>query len=305
MKRNMRIKENGKDRLLMAFIYAITILMMVVTAYPLIYVLSASFSSPEYLATGEIVLFPKGFTTKAYKLVFEYKEIWIGYANTIFYTVAGTVLNLVATLPAAYALSRNNLKGRKLITAFMLVTMYFSGGMIPTYLNIYELGLVNTRAYMLIGGLVSVYNVIVARTFFANSIPSALHDAASIDGCNDFQTFTKIVLPLSKPIIVVLALYYGVGHWNSYFNAMVYLQDRDKYPLQVFLKEILIEGQMQGDVMSQFGDTESMIHAMEMAGINDLMKYAIIVVSVVPMMLIYPKLHKYFEKGVMIGSVKG
>ena len=230
---------NG-DKFFQMVITVSLLIFFVIELYPIIYVISASFSDAGAISRGELVLWPVGFTLEGYKYVLQYEEIWIGYGNTILYTVLGTCVNLFVTLTCAYALSRKDVVGRNQIMIFFMVTMYISGGLIPTYLNVKSFGLVNTRAYMVIGGALSVYNMIVARTFFANSIPYEITEAARIDGCNDFGIFGRIVMPLSKAITAVMILYYGVGHWNAYFNAMIYLDDREKFPLQMFLREILI-----------------------------------------------------------------
>ena len=220
-------------------VYFILIALMILMLYPLLFVVSASFSDPKMVAAGKMLLLPVEPNLDGYKYIFQYKEIWTGYLNTIFYTFFGTVLNLAATMPCAYALSRKDLRGRGIIMIFFMIPMYFSGGMIPGYLNVKSLGLLDTRAMILVNGLVSTYNLIVCRTYFQTAIPYELQEAAVIDGCDDFQIFTKIIFPLAKPITVVMALYYGVGRWNSYFVEMIYLKDRGKFPLQLFLREIL------------------------------------------------------------------
>ena len=280
------------------------IIFFLLTLYPLIYVLSASFSDPDAVSGGRMVLWPIGFTLQGYEYIFKYQEIWTGYANTLFYTFFGTVFALLITIPCAYALSRRDLKGRGIVMMYFMITMYISGGMIPGYLNVQSLGLVDTRTFMVITGGLSVYNMIVARTFFSNSIPWELHEAARIDGASDFTTFFRIVLPLSKPILVVLMLYYGVAQWNSYFTAMMYLTDRAKFPLQLILKEILISSQIsQSSIEGLTAEDISQIFQQEKTA--NLLKYGVIVVSSVPMLIIYPFLQKFFAKGVMIGSVKG
>ena len=278
------------------------VIFFLITLYPLIYVLSASFSDPDAVSGGRMVLWPVGFTLQGYEYIFKYQEIWSGYANTLFYTVFGTLFALLITIPCAYALSRRDLKGRGAVMMYFMITMYISGGMIPGYLNVQSLGLVDTRLFMIITGGLSVYNMIVARTFFSNSIPWELHEAARIDGASDFTTFFRIVLPLSKPILVVLMLYYGVAQWNSYFTAMMYLTD--KFPLQLILKEILISSQIgQSSIEGLTAEEISQIFQQEKTA--NLLKYGVIVVSSVPMLIIYPFLQKFFAKGVMIGSVKG
>lgn len=287
-------------------INAVMFLFLLTMAYPLLYVVSCSFSDPDAVNAGKVILLPVGFTLKGYQKVFENTEIWVGYANTIFYTVIGTLINLAVTIPAAYALSRRELKGTKLFMLFFMITMYVGGGLVPTYLVVKELGLLNSRTLIVILGALSVYNMIVARTFFATSIPYEITEAARIDGCDDFAILFKIVLPLSKAIIVVLTLYYGIGHWNSYFTEMIYLKDRDKYPLQMFLREILLQSKIESATMlNGTGTLEEVLAAQEAAKSADLIKYCVIIVATLPMMVIYPKLQKYFEQGIMIGSVKG
>ena len=301
-----RIRMSAGDRIFTVINAAILILIFIITLYPLIYVVSASISSPDAVASGKMLLWPVDVTLDGYKYILKYNDIWLGYANTIFYTVVGTIVNLFFTLTCAYATSRRDMVGRNVIMTLFLITMYFSGGTIPTYLNWLEFGLVNTRTIILLNGAVSAYNLIVARTFFANSIPWDLHEAAFLDGCSDLRIFLKIILPLSSPIVVVMMLYYGIGHWNAYFNAMIYLQDRTMYPLQVFLKEILTQGSF-GTNMGDGGafTPEEMEQMIKQAETANLIKYGIIVVSTAPMLAIYPWLQKFFAKGVMIGSVKG
>ena len=298
-------KQNLPDKIFMAVVYLTLILTFLVTLYPLIFTVSASISDPSAVSSGEMILWPVRVNLEGYKHLLGNKDIWIGYANTIFYTVAGTALNLLVTLPAAYALSRKDLKGRNFLVAIFVVTMYFSGGMIPGYLNMKSFHLLNTRAVMLVSGLVSVYNMIVCRTFFASSIPWELHEAACLDGASDAKTFTKVILPLSKPIMAVMTLYYGVTHWNGYFDAMIYLRDRDKFPLQMILREILAESQGIVNVLSETTDTATFQALMQQQDVANQLKYAVIIVATLPMMVAYPFLEKHFAKGVMIGSVKG
>ncbi len=297
----------GSDRVFGVVNGLLLLLFFLITLYPIWFVLSASFSDPKAVSTGRMVLLPVSPGLDGYKYIFRYREIWIGYANTFFYTVAGTALNLAATLPAAYALSRRDLKGRGFFMMLFLFTMYFSGGLIPGYLNLRDFGLLNTRWVLLLSGLVSVYNLIVARTFFASTIPWEMHEAAFLDGCGDFRVFFRIVMPLSKPILVVLMLYYGIGHWNSYFNAMIYLRDRTLFPLQVFLREILTQSKFAEMALSsgEVYDAQAIVEMTRQAETADMIKYGVIVVATAPMLILYPWLQKYFAKGVMIGSVKG
>lgn len=302
-----RKKKSWNDRLFELAITVILTMTVIAALYPMLFVLSASVSDPKEVAAGNLILLPKGFTLEGYQYILQYQDIFSGYANTILYTMGGTILNLAVTLPCAYALSRKDLPGRGGLMKLFIVTMYFSGGLIPMYLNVRDFGLLNTRTYMMLAGLVSVYNLIVSRTFFAG-ISWELHEAAMIDGCSDFKIFTRLVMPLSKPVAVVMALYYGVGHWNEYFNAMIYLSDREKYPLQLILREILIQSKLMTTILEGSTgavDAGSMQAMMEQADVMNLIKYGVIVVSTLPMLFIFPFLQKYFEKGVMIGSVKG
>ena len=307
MKTKKLSKTKINNGIFNAVIYILLLLLAVIMLYPLIFVLSASFSDPKAVAGGEMLLLPIKPSLEGYRYLMQYKEIWVGYGNTIFYMIAGTLLNLAATLPCAYAMSRKDLKGRKYLMIYFMITMYFSGGMIPGYLNIKSLGLLDTRGVILINGLVSTFNLIVARTYFMTSIPWEIQEAAVIDGCNDFQIFGKIVFPLSKAITVVMTLYYGVGRWNSYFVEMIYLKDRNKFPLQLFLREILTKSTFAKTAMADgmSFSAEQMMALIKQADTANMIKYGVIVLSALPMLIIYPFLQKYFEQGVMIGSVKG
>ena len=294
------------DKFFQIVVTIILAVFFIIELYPMLYVVLCSVSDPDAVASGEVLLWPVGVTMQGYRSVFQYRELWIGYANTIFYTVLGTMLNLAVTLPCAYAMSRKELMGRNQLMLFFMITMYVSGGLIPTYLNVKSFGLLDSRWSMVILGAMSVYNMIVARTFFANSIPGEIVEAARIDGCSDFGIFSKIVLPLSKAITGVLVLYYGTSHWNAYFSAMIYLDDRKKFPLQLFLREILIQSKFAAEALTDSTvSAEEIAYLAELSENAQLMKYCIIIVSTVPIMLIYPRLQKFFEKGVMIGSVKG
>lgn len=295
-----------KDGFFQTVVDVLLIIFLVIELYPILYVISCSFSDPDMVASGRILLLPKGINVGGYKKILEYMDIWIGYANTIFYTLVGTLLNLAVTLPCAYALSRRSLIGKKTILIYFMITMYIGGGLVPSYLNIKSFGLVNTRLGILIMGALSVYNLLVARSFFANTIPYELTEAAKIDGADDFMIFRKIIMPLSKAITVVMIIYYGVGRWNSYFTEMIYLEDRNKYPLQLFLREILLQAKFVTEAANSGKfSTEELKMFEELAKAAESMKYCVIIVATLPMMFVYPRLQKYFEKGVMLGSVKG
>jgi putative aldouronate transport system permease protein len=274
---------------------------IIIIAYPLIYIISASISDPSHVNSGKMWLFPKDITFEGFKRVFNSKEIWIGYRNTIFYTLLGTFINLAVTLPCAYALARQELIGRKVIMALLIFTMFFDGGLIPTYLLVRDLGMINTIWAMVIPGAASVWNIIVTMTFFRVTIPRGLEEAAEVDGASIFRTFFQIVLPLSAPIIAVMSLFYGVGHWNTYFNGLIYLSDKDLFPLQLFLRDILIQQQMTTELMMQGTDVKAIG---EQARIASIVKYAVMIVSAAPLLIVYPFLQRFFLKGVMIGSIK-
>ena len=277
---------------------------LILVLYPLLFVLSASISNPKLVASGEMWLWPKDITFEGYKRVFNSRQIWNGYANTILYTLAGTAVNLLVTLPAAYALSRKDFVFRNFFTGMFMVTMFFGGGLVPTYLLVKELGMINTMWALIIPSAASIWNIVVTRTFFQSAIPTELQEAAQMDGCTNLRLFIRIVLPLSLPIIAVMALFYGVGHWNSYFSALIYLNDSGKYPLQLVLRQILVLQEMsaQGGTMV---DAATATAANTKAEIAALVKYAVIIVSTLPVIAVYPFLQRYFVQGVLIGSLKG
>ncbi|MGC5770730.1 carbohydrate ABC transporter permease [Paenibacillus pabuli] len=291
--------ESRGDRIFNIVNHFLLIIITLIVIYPLVFVLSASFSDPQTVLRGEMFLWPKGINFHSYEKIFQNKDILRGYSNTLIYTLVGTLINLVMTILAAYPLSRKDFIGRNAIMALFVFTMFFSGGLIPTYMLIKNLGMLNTFWVMVIPNAVSIWNIIIMRTFFQQSIPNELHEAATIDGCSNIQTLTRIILPLSMPIIAVTILFYAVGHWNAFFNAMLYLSDKDKFPLQLILREILIQGQTNDMVKMS---TESAIKQQrEVEGI----KYAVLVVANIPVLLLYPFLQRYFVKGVMIGAIKG
>ncbi|GHU83203.1 sugar ABC transporter permease [Clostridia bacterium] len=293
-----RIRASKQDRTFYLLNGALLFLLTLLVLYPIIYVLSSSFSAPGAVRSGKVILWPVDFSLEGYSTVFSNRHIISGFFNSVFYTVAGTAINIAMTTGAAYALARKRLPLGKPLTFLFVFTMIFSGGMIPGYILMVSLNLLNTRLALLLPGAISVYNMIIARTFI-QGIPDELMEAASIDGCSDFRYFFAIVLPLSTSMLAVLCLYYAVGHWNSYFSAFLYLSDRSKYPLQIVLREILIMGQIaEADIV----DPET---AARISGLADLLRYAVIVVASLPMLIIFPFVQKYFVKGVMIGSVKG
>ena len=293
-----QIKLSREDKTFGFIVYLITTLVLLVIAYPVIYVISASFSSPAAVTTGKVVFLPVDFGLDGYKAVFQNKDILTGYLNTIYYTVLGTLINVAVTLCAAYPMSRRDFPARRRFAFFFTFTMLFSGGMIPTYMVVKELGLLDTTWALVLPGAISVYNLTVTRSFLESSIPHEMLEAAQIDGCSDFQYFFRFVLPLSKAVIAVITLFYAVAHWNSYFNALLYINTRERYPLQLFLREILVNNKVDAAVMD-----EGIMNAKQ--GLADLLKYSLIVVSTLPIMCIYPFIQKYFVQGVMIGSVKG
>lgn len=273
------------------------IIIFFIVAYPLYYVIIASFSDPMAVSAGKVALFPRGFTLKGYEMVMDESDLWIGYRNTIFYTVFGTFINILVTFPAAYAVSRKEFMPRRVVMLMFVFTMFFNGGLIPTYMLMRKLSLINNIWVFLIPFSLNVYNFIIVRTFFETGIPEELYDAAQIDGCNHAGYFIRIAMPLSRAIIAVIGLYYAVAHWNDYFTGLLYARDLQFKPLQMVLREILLVAQSS----SQTGGTGSGYAILYVIS----MKYSIIIVSTIPMMVIYPFLQKYFEKGVMLGAVKG
>jgi putative aldouronate transport system permease protein len=287
------------DKWFEAVIYALLAVISVLVLYPLVFVLSASISNPAAVLNGEMWLWPKELSFVGYKKVLENGDLLNSYLNTIIYTVVGTAINLVMTVLAAYPLSQKSFYGRNVITAIMVFTMFFSGGLVPAYMLVKQLGMLNSMWALVIPGAVSVWNIVIMRTFFQTSIPGEIQEAAAIDGCSDWKTLWRIVLPLSMPILAVMVLFYAVGHWNAYFNALIYLTDREHYPLQLILREILIKDEMEGMVNAGDGSHAKTIMDQEAV------KYAVVVIANLPILLLYPFLQKYFVKGIMIGALKG
>ena len=295
-----KTKRITQDKVVYFVNYVLLTLLLVIVLYPIIYIVSCSFSSGDALMSAKVRFLPVEPTLESYETVFEYNSIWTGYMNSIIYTVSGTVLSIALTLLAAYPLSRDDFRGKKFFTILFVFTMMFNGGLIPTYLLVKNLNLTDTMWAVILPTAVSAYNMIVARTFFKQSIPKEMLEVAEIDGCTDFRFFWKIVLPLSAPIVAVLCLWVAVGLWNSYFNPMIYINSESKYPLQLVLRKILL--------MSQVDFTTASVDPEKLAKnqyLSEMLKYGTIVISSLPLMIIYPFVQKYFVKGVMIGSVKG
>ncbi len=282
----------------------LVVLITLITIYPLYFCIIASFSDPYKVAQGEVLFWIKDFTVNAYRYVFEEKQLWIGYRNTIIYTLLGTLYNLVLTIPAAYVLTKQYLPFRNIISWFFFITMYLSGGMIPSYLLVKDLGLINTPFVLIIGAGVNCYNMIVTRQYFSSSIPQDIFEAAYIDGASETKCFRTIALPLAKPIIAVMALYYGVAHWNSYYNALLYIRDKALYPLQLVLRGILITNELSINSL-ETADAETVAYMVQRAHMAQGIKYAIVFIASFPLLVAYPFLQKHFTKGIMVGSVKG
>ncbi len=301
MKRQTGIRLSAGDRIYYTAAYLTVVLVGLVTLYPLYFVIIASISDPGAVAAGQVYLVPRNFMLIAYERIFQYRLIWTSYLNSVYYTVLGTAINVTLTMVAAFVLSRRRLVGARVITWMMLFTMYFGGGIVPAYLNLRSLKLLNTVWAIVLPGAISTYNLIVARTFMRSSIPYELQEAAMIDGASHIKFFIKVVLLLSAPIIGVLTMYYAVGHWNSSMNALLYLRRREQGPLQMVLREILVQNQYTtADVEAT--DPETMLY---LEKLREGMKYSLIVVASLPMLVLYPFLQKFFVKGIMLGSIKG
>ena len=298
-KEKAKIKQYTRptDHLFMTIVYAFCAIALIAILIPLIFVVAASFSSPDALLSAKVFLWPVDFTLRGYKMVFDHDLLPLSFWNSIVYTVVGTVINLVLTVLAAYPLSRKDLAVRNPIMMLFAFTMLFNGGMIPTYLLVRDLGMLDTMWAILLPTAISVWNLIITRTYFQTSIPQEILESASIDGCNDFQFLIKMVIPLSVPILAVNVLLYAVGHWNSYFNEMIYLSTNTKYPLQLILRDILLNDQSAG--------TMDVTEQLERQKTQYLLQYSSMVVGTMPLMLLYPAVQKYFIKGIMVGAVKG
>ena len=294
------INRSKGDKIFDIVNLAVLMFIMVIIVYPLLFVIIASISDPRRIYDNPLLLWPRGLTMASFKLVFQNRDIWRGYRNTILYTSLGTSINIAMTTMAAYPLSRKDFWGRNVITFYFTFTMFFSGGLIPLYLLLRDLRMLNTLWAMVIPSAVSVYNVIIMRTYFQTRIPKDLEDAARIDGCSNIRMLLRLILPISMPIIAVMVLFYGVGHWNSYFSALVFLSSRAKYPLQMILREILIQNEMSTMLTISFDDmyAERMVAKMGL-------RYAVIIVSALPIFIFYPLLQRFFKEGIMVGALKG
>ncbi len=292
--------RNVYDLIFDICVYIICALVFLIIAYPLYFVIIASVSDSTLVSTGKVLLFPKGFSLFGYQEIFQDSRIWVGYKNTMIYSLLGTLVNLLLTIPAAYVLSRQEFRARRFLMFFFVFTMFFNGGLIPTYLLMKDLQLIDTMWVFIIPFSVNVFNLIITRTFFESNIPKELYEAAQIDGCSHFTFFIKIVLPLSKAVISVIGLYYLVWHWNDFFTGLIYVRDYSLQPLQIVLRDILISNQVFAEGAGSGGAAGG--YAQKYA---DQIKYGVIIVSTLPILIVYPFIQKYFEKGVMIGSVKG
>ena len=304
MMKSHKIRDSVTDRIFNVFLTIICAGALLIAFYPLYFVLMASMSDPQYVNSGRFLLYPAGFTLEGYQQVLADERVWIGYANSIIYALGGILYGLVTAVPLGYALSRKELPCRKFLTGLFIFTMYFQGGMVPLYLTVKELGLIDTRLIIIILGSFAMYNVIIVRSYFASSLPEELREASLIDGCGDLRYFVKIALPLAKPIIAVVTLYILIAKWNEFTNAMIYLNKRKLYPLQLYLRELLLTfSSMAGSAtgaMAADAETLERYHKL-----SQIIRYGFIVIASLPLLIAYPFVQKYFVQGVMIGSLKG
>lgn len=296
-----KVRWSSNDQIFYTVVTVFLTLIALIVLYPIIYVVSCSFSSPDSIMSGKVILWPVDFTLDGYNAVLGYKKVWIGFRNSIFYTIVGTLINMFMTIICAYPVSRKDMPGRNILMMMYSFTMIFGAGMIPNYLLVRDLKMLNTVWAILIPGAIGVYNMIIMRTYFMSSIPGELLEASKMDGCGDTKFLVSVVLPLSKPILAVVSMYYIVAHWNAYFKAFMYLSDENLYPLQIFLKEILVASKLEAAMLDDVLVTSSA----STSGLQYIVKYALIVVACLPMMIIFPFVQKHFVKGVMIGAVKG
>jgi putative aldouronate transport system permease protein len=296
--KNKPIKDSAGDKVFLISIYVILSFVFIVVLYPLIYILSSSFSSPAAVTSGRVWLWPVDLSLNGYEKLFQTPQIMTGYANSLFYTAAGTIISVLLTIMISYPLSRKTFFGRNALMMMITFTLLFSGGLIPTYMVVREVGLIDTRWALLIPNAIWVWQVIIARSFFQNSIPDELIDSSEMDGCSDFRFMRSVVVPLSKPIIAVLVLMYAVGQWNAYFDALIYLKSANLFPLQLILRSIIIENNSSGGL----SDALKLVERQQLA---ESLKYSLIVVATLPVLIIYPFVQRYFVQGMLVGSVKG
>ena len=299
MSKSVKIKESFGDRVFNITLFIVLTAAMLVVLFPLYFIVIASISDPVLVQSGEVLFWPKGITFDGYKMIFQDSSIWRGYGISLWCVVVGTIINLFFTIPAGYALSRKDLPGKKFFMLFLTFTMFFGGGLIPTYLLVKDLGLINSLWSLVLTDAVSVINIIIVRTYFQTNIPEELYEAAQMDGCSEVKTFFKIAIPLAKPIIAIMVLYYGLGQWNQFFKGIIYIQDENLYPLQLVLRNILVQN------TSTAGATMNTDTFLAQQRLAELIKYGVIIIGSLPPILAYPFVQKYFEKGVMVGSVKG
>ena len=299
MSKSVKIKESFGDRVFNITLFIVLTTAMLVVLFPLYFIVIASISDPVLVQSGEALFWPKGITFEVYKMIFQDSSIWRGYGISLWCVVVGTIINLIFTIPAGYALSRKDLPGKKFFMLFLTFTMFFGGGLIPTYLLVKDLGLINSLWSLVLTDAVSVINIIIVRTYFQTNIPEELYEAAQMDGCSEVKTFFKIAIPLAKPIIAIMVLYYGLGQWNQFFKGIIYIQDENLYPLQLVLRNILVQN------TSTAGATMNTDTFLAQQRLAELIKYGVIIIGSLPPIIAYPFVQKYFEKGVMVGSVKG
>lgn len=291
------IRESAGDKIFVISVYVILSLLLVIVLYPLIYIVSSSFSSPAAVTSGRVWLWPVEFSLKGYAQLMDNPKVITGYANSLFYTAVGTFISVALTIMIAYPLSRKTFKGRNVLMMLVTFTLLFTGGLIPTYLVVKQMGLIDTRWALLIPNAIWVWQVIIARTFFQTSIPDELIDSSEIDGCSDLRFMWSVVIPLSKPIIAVLFLMYAVGQWNAYFDALIYLKTAQLFPLQLILRSIII--------LNNSSNATDALKLVERQQLAELLKYSLIVVATIPVLTIYPFVQRYFVQGMLVGSVKG
>ena len=296
--KKVKLYRSLPDRILMTFVWVLLLFIVLIILVPILFIIASSFSDIRAVTAGKVFLWPVGFSTKSYEMIFSSPDLVRGFLNSLVYTAVGTMFSLVLTLLAGYPLSRTDLKIRKYVMVLFTITMFFNGGLIPTYMVVSKLGLIDTFWAMIIPSAMGAWNVILVKTYIQSSIPLEIFESASLDGCSDWKYFLNMVIPLSKPIIAVMVLMYAVGKWNDFFSALIYINDTKKYPLQMILRNILI-------VNDASSISTSLAEQMSRAEMKTLLQYSLIIVSSVPVMILYPFIQKHFVKGVMMGSIKG